>query len=350
MAMMKAAFFDGNDAMMLAELPQPTPSPNDVVIRVRATGICGSDLLMNADKTEPDQIPFGHEVAGEIVDVGAGVSSSLVGQRVAIETIGQGLACAQCWYCRQGQFRQCLNKAENEGGGFAQYMKRRAIGCYALPENLSWEEGALVEPLAVSVHGVRRGQMQGGETVVVLGAGNIGLTAIAAARALGAGKIFATARHAQQAEMAQRLGADAVLPSEGPALREAVADATRGRGADVTIETVGGRSGVTLEQSIDVTRMQGRIVILGGFRRPITLDWLPPLLKEQSIIFSSCYSILNGQHDYELAIDMLSSGKAPLQQLVTHAFPLEEIHQGFTTAYDKTTGSIKVQIHQQDAG
>ncbi len=165
MATMKAAFFDGNDAMMLAELPEPTPTPNDVVIRVRATGICGSDLLMNADKTEPDQIPFGHEVAGEIVDVGAGVSSSLVGQRVAIETIGQGLACAQCWYCRQGQYRQCLHKVENEGGGFAQYMKRRAIGCYALPENLSWEDGALVEPLAVSVHSVRRGQMQGGETV-----------------------------------------------------------------------------------------------------------------------------------------------------------------------------------------
>ena len=101
-------------------------------------------------------------------------------------------------------------------------------------------------------------------------------------------------------------------------MQEAVADATQGLGADVTIETVGGRKGATLEQSIDVTRMQGRIVILGGFRRPITLDWLPPLLKEQSIIFSSCYSILNGQHDYELAIDMLSSGKAPLKQLVTH--------------------------------
>ncbi len=185
---------------------------------------------------------------------------------------------------------------------------------------------------------------------MVLGSGTIGLTAIAAARALGAGQIFATARHAQQAEMARRLGADAVLPSEGSDLQEAVADATQGLGADVTIETVGGRNGATLEQSIDVTRMQGRIVILGGFRRPITLDWLPPLLKEQSIIFSSCYSILNGQHDYELAIDMLSSGKAPLKQLVTHAFPLEEIHQGFSTAYDKTTGSIKVQIHQTDAG
>ena len=348
MATMKAAFYDGDNSMAMADIPVPEPTPNDVIVRVRSTGICGSDLLMNYDKTEPDAIPFGHEVAGEIVEVGAGVASDLVGQRVAIETIGHGLACTTCWYCRQGQFRQCLNKAENEGGGFAQYMKRRAIGCYALPDDMSWEDGALVEPLAVSVHGVRRGQMQGGETVVVLGSGTIGLTAIAAARSLGAGQIFATARHAQQAEMARSLGADEVLSSEGDELQQAVAAVTDGRGADLTIETVGGRSGETLEQSIEVTRMQGRIVILGGFRRPITLDWLPPLLKEQSIIFSSCYSILHGQHDYELAIDLLASGRTPLSQIVTHKYSLDDIHRGFATAYDKTTGSIKVQIHQSE--
>lgn len=346
MATMKAAFFDGESSMVLADVKTPEPGPDDVIIRVRATGICGSDLLMNVDKTEPDQIPFGHEVAGEIAEVGPGGDTSLVGRRVAIETIGHGLACATCWYCRQGQFRQCLNKRPNEGGGFAQYMKRQAIGCYPLPDGMSWEDGALVEPLAVSVHGVRRGQMQGGETVAVLGSGNIGLTAIAAARAMGAGKIFATARHAQQAEMAKALGADEVVSSEGAELKEALEAATEGRGADVTIETVGGHNGATLEQSIDVTRMQGRIVILGGFRRPITMDWLPPLLKEQSVIFSSCYSIMNGQHDYELAIDMLASGRTPLQQIVTHKYTLEEIEQGFAAAYNKTTGSIKVQIHQ----
>jgi threonine dehydrogenase-like Zn-dependent dehydrogenase len=346
MATMKAAFFDGHSSMMLADIAAPEPGPDDVIIRVRATGICGSDLLMNIDKTEPDQIPFGHEVAGEIVEVGPGVDASLVGQRVAVEAIGHGLACASCWYCRQGQFRQCLNKRPNEGGGFAQYMKRRAIGCYPLPEGLSWEDGALVEPLAVAVHGVRRGAMQGGETVAVLGTGNIGLTAITAARALGAGKIFATARHTQQVEMARALGADEVVSSEGVELQEVLEAATEGRGADLTIETVGGHSGATLEQAIDVTRMQGRIVVLGGFRRPITMDWLAPLLKEQSVIFSSCYSIMHGQHDYELAIDILASGRAHLQQIVTHKYPLEQIGEGFATAYDKKTGSIKVQIHQ----
>lgn len=346
MATMTAAFFDGSGSMELKDFSKPEAGPGDAIIRVRATGICGSDLLMNYDKDEPDDTPVGHEVTGEIVEVGEDVDPSRVGERVAIETIGHGLACGSCWYCRAGQFRQCLEKAPNVGGGFAQYIRRKAHGCYPLADNMSWEEGALVEPLAVSVHGVRRGDLKGGETVAILGSGTIGLTAIAAARALGAGKIYATARHEQQASMAKRLGADEAFPPDSPAFKEALEAATAGRGADLTIETVGGRSGETIEQSIDVTRMQGRIVILGGFRRPITTDWLPPLLKEQSIIFSSCYSVMDGYHDYELAIDMMASGRVPLKEIVTHRFALEEIQKGFDTAYDKTTGSIKVQLLQ----
>ena len=346
MAKMQAAFYDGKSAMEMREIERPTAGPGDVIVRVRATGICGSDLLLNYDKTDPDPIPVGHEVAGEIAEVGEGVSPGLLGQRVAIETIGQGLACAQCWYCRQGQYRQCQNKAPNEGGGFAQYIKRKAIGCYPLADGMTWDQGALVEPFAVSIHGVRRGELRGGEVVTVLGAGTIGLTAVAAARALGAGKIFVTARHEQQATMAKNLGADVAMPDSDPAFKEAILEATGGRGADLTVETVGGRRGDTLEQAIDITRMQGRIVILGGFRRPIATDWLAPLLKEQSIIFSSCYSVLEGRHDYELAIDLMASGRVPLEQIVTHRYRLEEINKGFDTAYDKSTGSIKVQLHQ----
>ena len=136
------------------------------------------------------------------------------------------------------------------------------------------------------------------------------------------------------------------MPDKGPELWEALADATEGRGADLTLETVGGRTDATIQQSIEYTRGQGRIVILGGFWVPITIDWIKPLIKEQSIIFSSCYSILDGRDDYEIAIDLMASGRAPLKQIVTHKFPLEEIQKGIDTAYDKSTGSIKVQIHQ----
>ena len=346
MATMTAAFFNGRGQMELHDHPRPEAGPGDAVIRVQSTGICGSDLQMNVDKVAPDKMPAGHEVAGEIVEIGDGVDPTLMGKRVAVEIIGQGRACTTCWYCRQGQFIACQNMAPPESGGFAEYMMRKAIACYPFPDSLSWAEGAMVEPLAVSIHGVRRGGMSGGETVAVLGSGTIGLMAIAAARAMGAGKIIATARYEQQATLAKVLGADEALPDSGPDFKQAIDDSTEGRGADLTIETVGGHQDQTAAQAVDVTRMQGRIVILGGYRRPFEFDFLRPLVKEQSIIFSSCYSVLDGRHDYEVAIDMIASGQADIEQMVTHKYRLDQVQTAFETSYDKGTGVIKVQIHQ----
>lgn len=345
MGTMKAALHDGVDAMHSAEIEKPAVGPRDAMVKVRSAGICGSDLLNYPQATKPETLPGGHEVAGEIVEVGADVDAGRVGQRVAVETIGHGRACLECWFCRIGQYRTCRNSAADRGGGYAQYIVRLAAGCYQLPDGLSWEEAALVEPLAVSVHAVRRAPISGGETVAVLGAGNIGLTAVAAARALGAGAVLVSARHEHQADMARRLGADHALPP-GPDFEDAVRDATDGRGADMTIETVGGHSEATIKQAIEVTRMQGKIVVLGGFHRPLTLDWLEPLLKEQSIIFSSCYSVIDGRHDFQVAIDLMASGRAQLRQMVTHKFALDDIQEAFATASDKSTGSIKVQIRQ----
>ena len=344
-ATMQGAFFDGAGRMEVREIPKPEPGPGDVIIRVRSVGICGSDLQMNVDKTEPDSLPAGHEVAGEIVEIGEGVAPSALGRPVAVEIIGHGRACAECWYCRQGQFIQCQAQAPSWGGGFAERIRRKAIGCYDVG-GLSWDEAALVEPLAVSVHGVRRGQMRGGEVVAVLGSGNIGLTSIIAARGLGAGKIIATARYEQQAQMAKLLGADEVYPDSGPDFLDALRDATGGRGADLTIETVGGHQSATAHQAVEATRKQGRIVVVGGFRRPFEFDFLTPMIREQAIIFSSCYSVLDGRHDYDLAIDMIARGDTKIDRMVTHRYPLQEIQTAFETAYDKSGGSVKVQIHQ----
>jgi threonine dehydrogenase-like Zn-dependent dehydrogenase len=182
--------------------------------------------------------------------------------------------------------------------------------------------------------------------VAVLGSGTIGLMAIAAARAMGAGKIIATARYDRQAEMAKALGADETVSDSGPEFRAAIDECTDGRGADLTIETIGGHQGKTVQQSIDVTRILGRIVILGGHRRPIELDYIIPLRAEHSIIFSNCYSVIDGRHDYEIAIEMMASGHADVRQTVTHRYPLQEIQTAFESAFNKGSGSIKVQIQQ----
>lgn len=356
MKKMNAAIYQGNGKLLVKKLLVPEIDSEEVLVKVRAEGVCGSDLLMWTDQDDPagvwswtedaNDLPPGHEVTGEIVDVGDSIEPSRVGERVAVDMLGFGVNCSKCFFCRQGQPVQCMNKKNDSGGGYAQYIKRNSTGCFPLPENMGWDEGALVEPLAVSVHGCRRGKLEGGETVLVLGAGNIGQTAVAAARAMGAGKVMVTARYSQQSELAKSLGADVVLPDGGDDLTEAVAEETDGRGADMTLESVGGRSGTTLTQSIELTRSQGRVVILGGFWVPIQTDWMQPLMKEQSIIFSSCYSILDGRHDFEVAIDMMGSGRVNLKPMVTHRFPLADVQSAVDTAYDKNSGSIKVQIHQ----
>ena len=346
MRTMKAALYQGDRKLEIKDIAVPEVGPGEVLTRVRAEGVCGSDLLLWWDKAEPEEVPGGHEVAGEIVEVGEGVDPGRIGERVAIDILGFGLNCGTCFYCRQGQPIQCRDKKPDTGGGYAQYIKRNAAGCFPIHDSMNWEEAALVEPLAVSVHACRRGNLEGGETVLVLGAGNIGQTAVAAARAMGAGKVMVTARHAHQGELAKTLGADVVLPDKGDELAEAIADETDGRGADVTLESVGGRTDATIQQSIQFTRPQGRIVILGGFWVPIEVDWMTPLLKEQSVIFSSCYSVLDGRDDFEIAIDMMGSGRVDLKPMVTHKFSLENVQQAVDTAYDKSTGSIKVQVHQ----
>ena len=287
MATMKAALHDGKGSMRITDVARPVLGPGDALIRIRSAGICGSDLLNYAGRSIPEEIPGGHEEAGEIMEVGDGVDPARIGQRVAVEGAAHGLACLKCWYCRTGQYFLCADLATDEGGSFAEYMKRGAVGCYPLPDTVSWEEGALVEPLSVAVHSVRRGEMSGGETVVVLGAGTIGLCAVAAARALGAGTVIVTARHSHQADMARRLGADVSVSPEDTELWDAVAEATDGRGADLTLESVGGRSDEILKQAVKVTRKQGRIATMGNFHVPVTLDWMEMVLKEISIIWSA---------------------------------------------------------------
>ena len=285
---MKAAFYDGRGKMQVRDYPDPTVNAGEALIHIKASGICGSDLNMNLAKTGTDQDPAGYEVAGEIVEVGEGVDRGVIGQRVAVEVLGRGRACGSCWYCRQGQYIHCANRVPGASGGFAEYISRKIGGCYLLNDKMSWTEGALVEPLAVSIHGLRMGNFRGGETVVILGSGTIGLTTVAAARQLGAGKIIVSARHQQQAAMAMTLGADSAGNPENGEFEDMILRATEGRGADLTVETVGGSLGTTLTQSFEVTRRQGKVVILGVFYGEHAVDWTKPVLKEQTIQGSIC--------------------------------------------------------------
>ncbi len=344
------------------------PGPGMVSLRVRASGICGSDLHYYPLRTEPETLPGGHEIAGEVAEVGPGVTSLKKGDRVAPEMVGLVRGCMSCWYCRAGDYVKCLDPGQRLGGGFAEYLTVPAHACFKLSDRLTWEEGALVEPLSVAVHGYRRAQFQTYETAVVLGAGAIGLSQIAAVRALGARTIIATARYPAQAEMARQFGADTVvqaeddkpwmdaaaapsgrmsdsaLPQGGSALWDAVAQATDGRGADCVFECVGGTSGASLNQAIAISRKAGRVVSVGAPKGLVPVNVIIMLRRELSLVLSHCYSLRDGRHDYEIAADLIASGAAKVKPLVTHTFPLKAINAAYDTARDKKAGALKVQL------
>jgi len=331
----------------VADVPRPRLEPGTAIVRVRASGICGSDLHIYRSLDAPETHPSGHEVAGEVVAIAphAGEPSSLrEGDLVALDTICLGRACGACRWCAEGAFNHCQQRRQGPdwSGAFAEYLKRDVRGLFPLPAGVGVEAGALVEPLAVGVHAARRASLRPGETVAIVGAGTIGLTCLMAAVAMGAGAVYVLARHPFQAELARSLGATAALLDPPDAAAERVRQETGG-GADVVFETVGG-SATTLDQSWSLARHRGRVVVLGVFDGAVPVRLGPALGREVDALFANCYGVLDGRHDYDVALEYIASAKAPVDRLLTHRFPLEDAAAAFRTADDKRSGAVKVQL------
>lgn len=349
---MLAAIQTGVGAVEVRDIPEPKPDSLNAVVKVKAAGICGSDLHLYHLRETPQTLPAGHEVAGEVVHLPAGYAGPIrVGDLVAIETVGLGSACGECDLCRAGQPIHCPIRPRPPapprwGGGFAEYIERRPAGLFKLAPGMTAEQGALVEPLAVAVHAMRFINLPSEASVVVIGAGTIGLVTVAAARALGAGPIHVVARHAHQAALATRLGATSILPEEPAALTERVAELTGGRGADVVIETVGG-TGDALNLAWPIVKPRGQICVLGIFPNDATLILRQASLREVTMAFPICYSYLDGRHDYELAIEMLADGRVDLSGMVTDRFLLRDAAAAFRAAEDRSGGRVKVHLVQE---
>ncbi|MBV9359102.1 MAG: alcohol dehydrogenase catalytic domain-containing protein, partial [Chloroflexi bacterium] len=328
---MRAVIQGGVRDVRVADLAEPH-SEGAARIRTRAVGICGSDLHLYRTRAEPQSRPGGHEVAGEVIELPSGYRGPLeVGDVVAVDAICLGIACGVCEDCLVGAPVHCRQQAGSfQNGGFAEVFECKPEGLFKLPAGVSAEAGALVEPLAVAVHAVRRAEMPAGASVAVLGAGTIGLTTIIAARALGAGRIDVLARHDHQAALATTCGATAVH-REPPASLD----------ADYVFETVGGTA-AGLEQAWSLARPMGRVVVMGVILDKHPTDLLTPLARELTVIFSNCYGTRDGRHDFEVAIDLLARGVVPTERIVTHRFDIERTPEAFRTADDKAFGSVKV--------
>ena len=340
---MRVATIPGRGRIESSKRPIPEPGRGEVRVRVEACGLCGSDLhLLNAGFFPADQVP-GHEPAGIIDAIGRSAPSPAVGTRVAVEPIR---GCGGCPTCLSGRYAICRDSKLNGvhlPGGLAEFVVVPAENVYPVPPDLDPRVAALAEPMAVVVHALHRANFQSGQRVLVLGAGSVGLLAAAAARRLGAGDVWVTARHPHQRERAIALGASRVLGDE-----EATPTALDGIGReapiDLVIETVGG-SADTLRAAVAAARPGGAVSVVGMFLGALTLDPMPLLLKELTLAWSYCYGE-DPAHgaDFAEAVDILAAAREALTPLITHTVPLDDAARGFALAADRRAGAIKVSI------
>lgn len=338
----KAAFIKGLREAVVEEIELPDPGEGEVLVRVRRCGICGSDLHMFLGRWGPPKKAPGHEIAGEVLSVGPGVEGLEPGQAVCVEPM---LPCWECEACRRGETNRCPNRqfmSAHTHGGFSELMVTPAYALYTLPENVSLDQGALIEPLTVSGRGVRLAAVGPEDEVLVIGGGTIGLAAIAAAKAYGARTILCSAKYEHQAEMAMRVGADAIVEVDPEKLPDRIREQTDG-GADVAIETVGGTVD-TVTPAAKSLKNGGRLVLLGAFPQPLEVELGPIVYREITVLGSQCYGVTNGMRDYRHSLDLVASGKVDLAPLITHRFGLDDIQRAMETALEKSTGAIKVMV------
>lgn len=341
---MKAAVLQRPGDVRVEELKVPEPRAGEVLVRVRAVGVCGSDVHYYREGrigryVVEKPLILGHESAGEVVELGPGVSHISVGARVALEP---GVPCRRCRYCKSGRYNLCADvtfmATPPVDGAFVEYIAWPADFVYPLPKNLGCAEGALMEPLAVGMHAVRRARLVPGCTVLVLGGGPIGQLALLAAKAAGAGRTIMVDLEDRRLEVASRLGIDITINPGREAISEAAKVATGGEGPDLVIEAAG--AAATVRQSVELVRRGGTIVWIGlPSEDPCRVSALQAIDKEVDIL-----GIFRYANVYPDAIRLAASGKINLAPLITHRFPLEEASQALDTVADQKSSALKVLV------
>lgn len=307
-------------------------------LAVQNVGICRSDLhRYRGHRGDVSGSQPGHEFVGIIDAVGDGVALD-TGKLAAMEPF---TTCGQCFHCRGGNENRCAEIiifGLTVPGGMAEYISVPSERVFPFPGEVASHVGALCEPFAVSVRGIRLGEVTIGHSVAILGAGTIGLLSIPAAFAAGATEVFITARYPHQAEVARHLGATKVFQSGEELLRE-VGDAR----IDIVVETVGGQA-ETLQEAVEIARAGATIVILGVFDGLVGIPGLQTIRKELRYIGSFGYAQGLRQRDFDVTTQLIHRYQDILEPVVTHRFKLDEADKAYEAASDKSTGSINVLI------
>lgn len=327
-------------AVLRTDLPIPPVGDNDVLIKVRASAICGTDLhIMAWNDYAASRVPlpmvFGHEFSGDIVEVGRNVTAHKVGDRVAGET---HIPCNHCAQCETGNRHICENMkivGVHVPGCFGDYISIPQDCVYHISDSTSYETGAMLEPMGVAVHGVDAAQVKG-KQVLLFGCGPIGLMAVGACKALGARQVIAADIVAGKLEAASGMGADLALNSLDGDFPQQVLAATGGAGADVSIDYTG--SAPALRSALSLTRKGGRCVLVGLPNQPVTLDLAELVIYRELTLVG-----VTGRRMYETwaqCEDILASGRFHMDRVVGGVYPLARFEEAFQALRDGSPGKM----------
>jgi L-iditol 2-dehydrogenase len=339
---MKALVLTEYNKFSVEDVPVPEYGKNDVLVRVKACAICGSDIH-GMDGSSGRRIPpiiMGHEASGVIEKVGADVKDFKPGDRVTFDST---VYCGHCYYCLRGEVNLCDNRKVlgvscNDyrlHGAFAEYVAVPQHIVYKLPDGLSFEQAAMAEPLTIAFHAVRRSPVSLNKTAVVVGSGMIGLLIIQLLKASGCGKIFAVDIVQQKLDMAKKYGADIVLNSNEVDAAAEIVRLTKDRGADIAFEVVGITP--SLKTAITSVRKGGALTLVGNVKASVDfpLQWV---VTRQLSLYGTCASSL----EYEDCLDLISSGCVDVDSFISAVAPLSEGPDWFRRLYAGEPGLMKV--------
>jgi 2-desacetyl-2-hydroxyethyl bacteriochlorophyllide A dehydrogenase len=323
---MKAAVLHGPYNLVVEEVEKPKAKAGEVLVKVRATGICGTDVETYHGKY-PVKYPIimGHEAAGEVAEVGENVKKVKVGDRVVIDPI---FHCGKCYLCLMGKKNLCVNGGllgrDAGSGAYAEYTVIPEHMVFKIPEKISYEEATAIQLLTTVYHSQKRVRIMPGDSVAILGIGAAGLLHTRLAKLSGANPIIAVSRSDWKLELAKNYGADITVNSKEEEPVKSILNHTNGRGADVIIEAAGAAE--TLKQAIEAVRPGGTILSFGVLTERVSeINFFPMYFKEISIVGSRAST----GEEFEPSIKLVAIGAIDVKPLLTHILPLEKIVEGF---------------------
>lgn len=339
---MRAMLLTQTKRLELADMPEPVMTAGDVLVRVRACGICGSDVH-GYDGSTGRRIPpliMGHEAAGVVERVGKDVRRFAPGDRVTFDSM---ISCGECRFCTAGTVNLCDNRRVlgvscgeyRRHGAFAEWVAVPEHIVYAMPDGLSFEHAAMVEPVSVAVHAVNLTTKAPGDTAVVVGCGMIGLLCVQALRALGCGDVYAVDPDSTRRERALALGAREAFDSSNTDVPAEVRSRTAGHGADLALEAVGAAE--PIETAIACVRKGGAVTLVGNIKPHVAFP-LQSVVTRELQVRGSCGS----NADYPQCLALMASGAIDVSSLITATVPLEEGPGWFERLYNREPGLMKV--------